>query len=432
MSLPAVGMMLLNTLFFMVDTIFVSWLGELSTAAVSLTFPVNMVLFSLLEGIVGGITALVGQNLGRGDSATARKIALSGLALGYFLSLMMTPMLFPDISAVVINQLGASGNADILKISYAYNMWLPLTAPLITYMYVSNCIFRCRGDMVTPLICMAIANLVNGVLDPIFIFVLDQGVGGAAAATFVGRVFAMAWLHRKMRRSDLSIPLLPPFQSGLLKYWKPIALIGFPLTLSVGSIAFGFGVVNRILASFGHHAVAAWMLSIRVEDFYFTVSMGVSSALTPFLAFNYGRRDLRRMMEGIRSAMWIAGVMMLTAGFFIFVFPHVLLGLFRPSERVMDLAVRSIRVSLLACPAVILQIMLSSAFVATGYSLFGTMAQLMRSVLGRIPTAYFFAWWLGERGIWWFQPVSWVLGAGVAWACFVHMMRKIRKDFSLP
>jgi putative MATE family efflux protein len=429
MSLPAIGMMLLNTLFFMVDTIFISWLGELPTAAVSLTFPANIMLFALLEGVAGGATALVGQNLGRGDAVAARGVALSSLTLGYLLSLMALPMLSPSVSAAVFNRLGGAGNAEILKMSYDYNMWLPLMAPLITYTYVSNSIFRCQGDTVTPLICMGIANLVNGVLDPIFIFVFGWGVGGAAAATFVGRVFALVWIHRRMKsNTDFSLPLLPFPHRALLRHWRSIIVIGLPVALSVGSIAFGFGGVNRVLASFGHHAVAAWMLAIRVEDFYFTVSMGVGSALTPFLAFNYGRRDLARMMEGIKAAAWISGVMMTAIGFFIFVFPHVLLGLFRPSERVMDLAVRSIRVSMLAYPMVIAQTTLNGAFVATGHSAFGTASQLMRSVLGRIPTAHFFAWWLGERGIWWFQPVSWALGSGVAWVCFVHMIGKIRKE----
>ncbi len=431
MSLPAISMMLLNTLFFMVDTIFVSWLGELPTASVSLTFPVTITLFALLEGVAGGTTALVGQNLGRGDVDTARKVAFSGLTLGYLLSLMALPMLLPGVSTAIFNRLGAAGNAEVLKMSYAYNLWLPLMAPLIAYTFISNTIFRCRGDTVTPLICMGIANLINGVLDPIFIFVFEWGVGGAAAATFVGRIFALVYICRKMKRTpDISLPVLPSLRRVLFAFWKPIAAIGFPVTLSVGSIALGFGGVNRVLASFGHHAVAAWMLAIRVEDFYFTISMGVGSALTPFLAFNYGRRDLSRMMEGIRAATWISGVLMTVIGSVIFVLPHVFLGLFRPSERVMDLAVQSIRISMIAYPMVILQVVLGSAFVATGHSLCGTAAQLTRSVLARIPMAYFFAWWLGERGIWWFQPGSWVLGATIASLCFMRMMKKIRNELS--
>ncbi|MDR2528344.1 MAG: MATE family efflux transporter [Synergistaceae bacterium] len=431
MSIPAISMMLMNTLFFMVDTIFISWLGEKPTAAVSMTFPINIALFAFLEGAGGGTTALVGQNLGRGALEIAKKVAFSGLALGYVLSFLTLPMALPGVSASIFAQLGAGENKEILDMSYAYNFWLPLTAPLIAYTFISNSIFRCQGDTVTPMISMAIANLINGFLDPLFIFVFGWGVGGAAAATFVGRAFSVFYVHHKMKRNPgVSLPFLLPPRPTFMSYWRPIATIGLPVTLAVGSIALGFGGVNRVLSSFGMHAIAAWILGIRIEDFYFTIAMGVGSALTPFLAFNYGRRDLRRMVDGVKAASWIAGSLMTLVGAVIFVSPQAFLGLFHPSERVMDLAARSIRVSMLAYPIVVMQFTLGSFFIATGYSIFATATQLTRSVLARIPLAYFFAWWLGEGGIWWFQPISFLVGGLVTWLGYVYALSKIKKDFA--
>jgi len=431
MSLPAIGMMLLNTLFFLVDTIFISWLGELPMASVSLTFPINIALFALLEGAAGGATALIGQNLGRGDVITARKIAFSALSLGYILSASFVPMLFPQVSAALFNQLGASGNAEILKMSYEYNMWLPLTAPLIAYTFISNSIFRCQGDTVTPFIAMGLANLVNGIMDYTLIFVLGWGVWGAGAATFIGRMCAVFYIRHKMKRNrEISFPFLLLPDKALTAYWKDIAAIGLPVTLATGSIAMGFGGVNRVLASFGHHAVAAWMLGIRVEDFYFTVAMGVGSALTPFLAFNYGRRDLPRMIEGLKSAVFIAVTIMTVIGAVIFIYPHVFLGLFHPSERVLNLASRSIRISMLSYPIVVMQFTIGSLFVATGYSFFSTATQLIRSIVTRIPAAYFFAWWLGEQGIWWFQPFSFMFGGLITWYGYLYVIKKLQKNFS--
>jgi len=431
MSLPAVGMMLLNTSFFMVDTIFISWLGGYATASVSLTFPVIIALFALLEGVASGTTALVGRNLGRGDVDAARKTAFSGLFLGYILSLCFIPMLFPQVSDAVFNQLGASGNTEILKMSYEYNMWLPLTAPLIAYTFMSNSIFRCQGNTVTPFIAMAFANLINVILDPIFIFAFGWGLWGAGAATFVARICAVIYIRHKMKRNpQISFPLLISPKRELMAYWKQITAIGLPITLATGSVALGFGGVNRVLSSFGAHAVAAWMLAIRVEDFYFMVAMGVGSALTPFLAFNYGRRDLPRMIEGIKSAALIAGTIMTVIGGVVFIYPHVFLGLFNPSERVMDLAVRCVRISMLAYPIVIMQFTIGSLFIATGYSIFSTATQLIRSVIVRVPSAYFFAWWLGERGIWWFQPFSFVFGGLVTLYGYLYVIKKIQKNFT--
>ena len=432
MSLPAICMMLFNTLFFIVDTIFISRLGEAPMAAASLTFPVIIALFAVLEGVAAGTTALVGQSLGRGDLATARKIAFSGLALNYILSLCFTPMLFPQISAAVFNQIGALGDAEILRLSYEYNMWLPLTAPLIAYTFMSNSMFRCQGNTVTPFIAIALANLINGILDYVFMFEFGWGIWGAGAATFVARICAVIYIRHKMKSISLiSFPLLFMPQKALAAHWKQIVSIGLPVTLATGSVALGFGGINRVLASFGHHdAVTAWMLGIRVEDFYFNVALGVSSALTPFLAFNYGRRDLPRMIEGLKAASLIAGTIMAVIGGVIFIWPHVFLGLFNPSERVMDLAIQSIRISMLAYPLVVMIFMMGSFFVATGYSIFSTAMQLIRSVIIRIPSAHFFAWWLGERGIWWFQPFSFMFGGLVAWYGYLYVVKQIQEDFS--
>jgi putative MATE family efflux protein len=339
-------------------------------------------------------------------------------------------MLFPVVSAALFNQLGASGNADILAMSYAYNMWLPLTAPLIAYSFISNSIFRCQGDTVTPFIAMGSANLINGIMDYIFIFVCDWGVGGAGAATFVGRACAAAYICHKMKRNrDISLPIFLLPERAFMGHWKPIVAIGIPVALATGSIALGFGGVNRVLSSFGHHAVAAWLLGIRIEDFYFMVAMGVGSALTPFLAFNYGRRDLPRMMEGLKTAIIIAGTIMTVIGAVIYIWPHVFLGFFNPSERVLDLASRSIRASLPAYPIVVMQFTMGSLFIATGYSIFATATQLTRSIIGRIPAAWFFAWWLGERGVWWFQPSSLVLSGLVTWLGYLYVVKKIRENF---
>jgi len=433
MSLPAICMMLFNTLFFVVDTIFISRLGDVPMAAVSLTFPVIIALFAVLEGVAGGTTALVGQSLGRGDVATARKIAFSGLALGYILSLCFLPLMSSRVSAAVFNQLGALGDAEILRLTYDYNMWLPLTAPLIAYTFMSNSMLRCQGNTVTPFIAIAIANLINGILDYVFIFEFGWGVWGAGAATFAARICAVIYIHCKIKNiSVIWFPLILPPKKTLAAHWKPIISIGLPVTLATGSVAFGFGGVNRVLAYFGHHAVTAWMLAIRVEDFYFNVAMGVGSALTPFLAFNYGRRDLPRMIEGLKAAALIAGTIMTVIGGVIFIWPHVFLGLFNPSERVLDLAVQSIRISMLAYPLVVMLFVLGSFFVATGYSIFSTATQLIRSVIIRIPSAHFFAWWLGERGIWWFQPFSFVFGGLVAWYGYLYVVKQIRRDFDEP
>lgn len=435
MSLPAIGMMFLNTLVFLVDSIYVSWLGEAQMAAMSISLPIAITFFAFMEGAGSGTTALVGQSLGRGNRREARLISISGLVLAYALSLLTLPLLLKETSHTILNGLGAMNNPDILDPAYAYNFWWPIMAPFISYTYIGSCAFRCQGDTMTPLITLGIANLVNVVLDPIFIFLFGWGIAGAAIATLVGRVCACAFLFYRMKRtSGIFVPIAPFYpkpRKSLTAYWGKISAIGFPVTLSTGSVAVGFGWLNTILAGFGNHAVAAVMMCIRIEDFAFTVIVGVCSALTPFLAFNYGRGDLPRMIEGMKAATVISGCIMLVFGSILFIFPHFFIALFRPSKATADLTVLAIRISISSYPFTITQFILGSLFVATGYSAFGTAAQIIRSLLVRIPAAWFFASLWGERGIWWFQPASWFFGALASWVFAVYLVKKIRNDLLL-
>jgi putative MATE family efflux protein len=432
MSLPSIGMMFLNTLVFLIDSIFVSWLGEEQIASMSLSFPVAITFFALMEGAVGGTTALVGQNLGRGNQMLARVIAVSGLILAYALCLLMAPFFVRGLSAWLFNRLGAANNVSILAYTYLYNFWWPVMAPFIAYTFISNSVFRCQGDTVTPLLSMTIANVVNISLDPLFIFTFGMGIEGAAVATLLGRIAASVFLFIRMKRSGgIFIPVFPNLRRIFFRYWKDITLIGLPVTLSSGSVALGFGWLNTILAGFGNYAVVALMMSIRIEDFAFTVIIGVSAALTPFLAYNYGKRDMPRMIAGMKSAAVIASGTMLLISLVIFFFPRAFIDLFRPSAEAADAAVLSIRFAIASYPFIISQFLMNSLFVATGYSAFGTIAQLVRSILVRVPVAYILAIYLGIRWIWLFQPVSWLFGALISWAFMVYLQKKIKNDFML-
>ncbi|MDR0615336.1 MAG: MATE family efflux transporter [Synergistaceae bacterium] len=431
MALPSMGMMFLNTLVFLVDSIFVSWLGEVPIASMSLSLPVAITYFALMEGVVAGTTALVGQNLGRGNGRQAHMIAVSGLTLAYALCLVTLPLAFRGPSGWIFRSLGADAEG-IIGEAYLYNFWWFFMAPFIAYTFISNSVFRCQGDTMTPLIAMTIANAVNIILDPIFIFPMGMGIEGAAIATLIGRVASSVYLYFKMKRSGgIFIPVLPNARRAFLKYWRLIAYIGLPVAISTGSVALGFGWINRILYGFGNYAVVALMMSLRIEDFSFTVIVGVCAALTPFLAFNYGRRDLPRMIEGMKSASIIACSVILVVGSILFISPRLFINLFRPTAEAAEAAVLSIRYAISAYPFIISQFIMNALFVATGRSFYGTAAQLVRSIFIRVPSAYFFAYMFGISGIWLFQPVSWFFASLLSVFFTAVLVRKIKQEFLL-
>ncbi len=431
LSIPSIVMVLFHTLFHLVDTVFISWLGEIYMVAISYTFPVQIGVFAILEGVGNGMTALCGRRLGEGNIQEARKTALAGMGFAYLLCLIWLPFLFPATSDMFFRALGAT-DPKILLQAWLYNMWIPPMFILISFSYIANSIFRCQGNTMIPLYYFLIANGTNFVLDPIFIFVFGWGMSGAAAATFVGRLAGTFYLIRKLRTdSDIPVPFKLHIKHDMIPLWGKITAIGLPVTLSTGSVALGMGSVNKILSgTFGQQAVAAWMVGLRVEDLAFNTLMGINDALVPFLAFNYGMRDQLRMKKGIRSAFIISVAVTGTIGLLICAFPYPIISLFRPTEEIARVAAQAIRITIAGYPMVIYSVIYNSLFIATGYSTYGLITQVSRSMLLRIPAAHFLSKVVSLDNIWWFQPVSFA-GAAILTALFsCTLLKKIKNKFN--
>lgn len=428
LAIPSIAMVLLYTLFNLVDTIFISWLGEGPMVAISYTFSVQIGVWAVLEGVGNGMTALVGRRLGEDRSEEAQKTALAGLTFSYALTLLWLPFMFPYTSDAFFRMLGAN-DAAILRQAWLYNMWIPPTFVFICFSYVTNSIFRCQGDTTTPLKYFAIANGINLVLDPIFIFTFGWGITGAAAATMLGRVIGTVYLIWKLKKcSKIAVPFFPRFSLSHLGYWRQITKIGLPITLSTSSVALGMGSVNRIMSgAFGQQAVAAWMIGLRVEDLAFNTIMGINDALVPFLSFNYGRRSLARMKLGVRSAFIISAAVTGTMGVLVALFPYPIISLFHPTETIAHIAAQSIRITMVGYPMVVYNVIYSALFIATGHSAYGMVSEALRSVLIRVPAAKILSVLVSVHYIWWFQPISYI-GAAMSTAFFSRRLLREMKS----
>jgi putative MATE family efflux protein len=429
LAIPSIGLFVFNSLIHLVDTIFISWLGEVPTTAMSFTGPVNQCVFALLECVAGGSIALMGRYLGRGDQESARHVARNALALLYVLCAMSLPLTLPLVSNALFSSIGAQGGG-LLRLCWLYNMWTPIMLPFMGFTYVINTIFRAQGDTLTPFKAIALANAVNLVTDPIFIFVFNWGIPGAAVATLVSRVASSIYLYDRMKKRSAIIihPSLKP-RRHLTAYWKKILWIGIPVGLTMASIALGMGSVNRILSTFGQRAVASWMLGLRVEELAFNFAQGISAALIPFVAFNYGKRDLGRMIAGFKAAYLLAFTLMCSMGAVIYCYPGIFLGLFGPMPEIKLMSINAIRASVPAYPFGIFVALSCAFFTGTGYSFFGMMTQILRSIVFRVSAAWAFATYFAFSNMWWFQSFAAVCGGIVAFLFLTFVTRRIRRSF---
>lgn len=204
LALPSMFSMLFHTLFHLVDTVFVAWLGESSLAAMSLTFPLMFVIFALVNGMAVGTTTRMSNALGRGRVDEAQGYADSALLLVLILTTPALPLVFRPSSDAFFSLLGGSG--DVLPESYRYAAWLVLGTPLMAFSLIADSTFRSQGDTVTPMKSMILGNAINAVLDPIMIFTFGWGIAGASIATFIGRLASCLYLWSRLKNGAPSSP----------------------------------------------------------------------------------------------------------------------------------------------------------------------------------------------------------------------------------
>jgi len=430
LALPSVVSMFFHTLFHLVDTVFIAWLGEASLAAMSLTFPVMFAAFALFNGISVGATSLMSQALGAGKEDEAGELAHTAWLLALAASLPPLVLLDRGLSEAFFRILGGSG--PVLAESYRYNSWLVMSFPLMAYSLVADSLFRSQGDTVTPMVSMVLGNVLNAFLDPLLIFGLGQGIAGAALATFLSRAASCAYLAFRMNsHSRFRLDLTRP-SPGFAKRAGLLLRTGLPVSISQGSMALGVGILNRILSRFGAAAIGAWMLGNRVEGLAFLPVFGINGALIPFVGFNLGKNDIGRVRQAVKAAGTASSLFMVGVGILIYAWPQPILALFRPTPLVSDLAVASIRASATGYLFAALDITFWGVFQGTGHAAYGMLAQFVRTIGVRVPLALWLSTRWGLEGLWWCQPLSVLASFAVSALFLAHLFRELQKDLTGP
>jgi putative MATE family efflux protein len=292
-----VGMVAFN----LVDTFFVGQLGTQELAALSFTFPIIMVIGSLAMGIGTGASAVISQAIGRGDHHKVQRLTTDSLFLSFLLVAFFVALGMLTIDPL-FRLLGAE--PEIIPLIREYMViWYPGVLFLIIPMVGNNAI-RATGDTKTPSAIMLVAVVVNIILDPLLIFGLGPfpmlGLTGAAIATVVSRaitlVFAMWVLYYRDRMMTFELPAL----KEVIDSWKSILHIGLPVAGTRLLSPIAMGVIIALVASYGHEAVAAFGVGIRIEFFALTVVFALSTVMGPFVGQNWGARRFERVNLGVK------------------------------------------------------------------------------------------------------------------------------------
>ena len=422
MSLPMVISMIVQALYNIVDSIFVSRLSEDALTAVSMAFPMQNLMISVAVGTGVGINAMLSRALGEKKFEAANKTAENGIfieVLGYVLFLLI------GIFVTKPFFLAQAGAGDIANMGIEYTRICLLMSFGIFMQIGFERILQSTGRTIFTMITQSTGAIINIILDPILIFGLfgmpKMGVAGAAIATVTGQICAaiLAITFNLTKNPDVHISF-KGFKPQII-FVKNILSVGIPSIImsSVGS-AMTFGM-NKILITFSSTAVAVFGVYFKLNSFVFMPVFGLNNGMVPIVSYNYGAQNKKRLTKTIKLAIMYAVCIMLI-GIMLFQFmPDVLLKLFDASDHMLEIGIPALRVISLSFAFAGICIVISSSLQALGHGFLSMMISITRQLIILLPSAYILAKFGGIHAVWWSFNIAEIASLTLSLLFFKHM-----------
>lgn len=428
MSVPIMISMLIQALYNIVDSMFVARVSETALTAVSLCYPVQMIMVAVACGTAVGMNTPLARYLGEGKYSEANQTALHGIflavcngilfaLLGFFFSDAFVRFFSSDPQTVAMG-------ASYLRICTIFSFGIFIQ---ITY----ERIMQATGNTIYNMVIQIIGALTNIVLDPIFIFgyfgIPAMGVTGAAVATVAGQMFAMI-LGIVVTQKKITAVRID------LKQWsfnprtiRQIYRVGLPAILMQSITSFMTVFMNLILMPFSALAVSVFSIYYKLQQFLLMAIMGMTCALIPIISYNYGAGKKARILEAIRFSLVISVVVM-AAGTVVFqLWPEQLLYLFDAKETMLEIGIPALRIISTSFVFVGISMVLCSAFQALEYEKMSLLITLLRQLVLLIPLTWVFAQMFGLNHCWWAFLITEILCAAVSLRFLAVMKRTLRE-----
>lgn len=317
MSLPIIASMLVQALYNIVDSVFVSWVSEASLTAVSLAFPAQNLMIALGAGTAVGVNALMGRALGAGEQERADRVAVNGLFLAFVGFALSCVLGLTCAGAFLRSQTQVE---EIITMGEQYLHIVMGGSFALFGQIMLERLLQGTGRSLLSMYTQGLGAIINIILDPVFIFVFDMGVAGAAIATVIGQICGMllaAYFNVK-KNTDITLRI-----RGFRPDWRLIGsiyAIGLPsvIMMAIGSVM--TFLMNKILITYhSAHETAATAFGIyfKLNSFIFMPVFGLNNGVVPIIAYNYGAQNRARMVEAIkRSAIYASIIMLLGIALF--------------------------------------------------------------------------------------------------------------------
>ncbi len=437
MAFPMVISMLVQACYNVVDSIFVARIkddvvvsGSAGTAAlnaVGMAFPVQMLLIAFATGTCVGVNAVLSKALGEKDQKTADQTANNGIFLAgcNFILFLIIGVFF---SGFLIRMQGGEG----LVLTYG-TQYLTIVCACsfgIYTQFIFERLLQATGRTFYSMITQMTGAVINIVLDPIFIFGLfgmpEMKVAGAALATVIGQICAaiLAIIINVRKNTDIHVNL-KGFRPNL-RIIARVYQVGFPSIVmqAIGSVM--TSSMNRILSGLNTDSVAVFTVYFKLQSLFFMPVFGLNNGMVPILAYNYGARKRKRMVQTIKLSMAYAFLFMLV-GFILFeIIPETLLRIFDTGDpSLIILGVPALRIIGFHFLAAWFCIISGTVFQALGNGIYSLIVSVARQLVVLIPVAYVLSKIGGLDLIWWAFPIAEVISLCVSAYLLFRIYRKI-------
>lgn len=398
MALPSVIAMLMQALYNSVDSMFVAKISSESLAAVTLAFPVSMIIGAMSTGIGVGINSSISRNLGADDVKSASKAAANGMLLGFGTVAIM----------IAFGLLGTdwylrlyTDDPAVISAGVTYVRTVSLLAFGNIFTQISFSVLQGSGNMTFPMISQLVGGACVIALDPLFIFGLGMGILGAAVASSLSQAIAMAiGMYGIFVRNRENLPVSREDFRPDAAVMKDILAVGIPSALTQATTSVVSGIISKMIAGYGTAAISVYGGYTRFSTFGILPVFGVTRGMNPILGYSFGAKNKERFKETEKLAI-IAGLIITAIAGAVFLFaPDLILRLISATPEMMEVGRPAYRI--LALPLFVngISIVMSQSFPPAKRSYLTMIYTILRQVGIMIPFCIIGGRKWGMTGIW--------------------------------
>ena len=439
LAIPIMFGMGIHTLYNIVDMMFIGRLGGNAIAGVAFNMPIFFLMLGLTMGLGSGVTASIARYIGENNKKNADNSAEHALALAAVIALIFTSagLFFGD---KILVALGAEG--EILTLGWDYLYIIIIGLPFMIFSGFFRSILAGEGDMKFPMMVAGLGTILNIILDPIFIFKLEEyggigfgmGVKGAAMATVICQlVVFIIFIYMLFVKKHAYITFR-------LKYFTPskeilwdIVKVGLPASMSMIIMAVGQGVFNKILIHYSSQTVAAYQVAGRLDMLIFLPIFAIAGGMTTLVGMFFGAKKIDALNQIVKYGISRAFMITLVSSTFVYIFAETFSGWFTQDQEIIDVSVGFLRLLCLMYPLVAIAIISGRVMQGLGKGIPVLVITTVRVLGVSAPLALYFSFVLDK-------PVEWnwyamMISTGIAFIIAVSWvkieLKKLNQNFDV-